>query len=482
MLIVPADPSYTRGRWALLTWTLVVVNTLVFVIAGGHDRTVQSQATDYYLQSKLGAYEYPAYLDTVKARGDERRLQLLQKLEALEQQAGETAVAESKPAAMIMLADEPFQDALDAGQVITPGSSAYSDWKALREPLQQIRARNWTRHAALRADAPRWWTLFTYQFLHGGWDHLIGNMVVLVLVGRLVECAVGSGRFILAYLVTGAAAGLFYTLVRHGSSASLVGASGAIAGVMGLFAVIFAGRRLRFFYSVIAFVGFATLPALWLLPYWIAWELLQLALSHGSHVAYEAHVGGLVSGALIGLLLRGLPGREQTEERLAAPEQDAAYEKSLREAGELLTRLRVDPARKLLESLNQQRPQDPRPLQKLYLLAKLAPDSPEYHATTARVLSADASAPGMLPLFEEVRADYLRSARPGPNLPGPLLVGLLEHCARHGDIAAADRILKPLIASGSTSLRARQALERLAKAATPEKARGYMALAARHFG
>ena len=466
MLIVPADSSYTRGHWALVTWALVALNTLVFLAAGHHDSKLQAEALDYYTQAQLGAYEFPSYLDTLRSRGDQKRLELLQKLAG-----AEAGTPQSKVAAEVMLADQPFQEALDADHVITPESPRYAQWKALRQPLRQITARAWTTHLSLRPDAPRPWTLFTHQFLHAGWDHLIGNMVVLVLVGRLVECAIGGLRYLAAYLLTGACAGLAFVAVNHHAQSPLVGASGAISGVMGLFAVTFAGRRIRFFYSLIAFVGFVRLPALWLLPYWIGWEMLQKLLSHGSHVAYEAHAG---------LLLRSLPDRARTEEKLAAPEQEQAYEKNLRTASELIARMQVERARPLLESLSNERPQDPRPLRKLYLLAKLAPDSAEYHDITARVLSSPASSPEMKALMEEVRGEYLVLARPAPRLPGPLLLQLLEHCAVRGDIAGADRVLKPLIAAGGGP-RAGQALLRLARVATPEKARGYQALAARHF-
>ena len=99
---------------------------------------------------------------------------------------------------------------------------------------------------------------------------------------------------------------------------------------------------------------------------------------------------------------------------------------------------------------------------------------------TRRLLKVNTGRGGMKALMEEVRGEYLVLARPAPRLPGPLLLQLLEHCAVRGDIAGADRVLKPLIAAGGGP-RAGQALLRLARVATPEKARGYQALAARHF-
>lgn len=476
MLIVPADSRFTRGRLALVTWALVVVNVLVFVVVSGHDDRVMAQALDYYSQTRLATYEFPLYLQALRRRGQERTAEQLQQgLAGL--QPAQQAVLQSQ----VMLHDVAFQDALDRDRLITPERPEYTEWKSERRGLQPILRQNWSAQAALRPDAPRWWAFFSYQFLHGGWGHVLGNMLMLVLVGRLVEGMVGAGRYLLVYLATGVAAGAAFIAVHPGSETPLVGASGAIAGIMGLFTAVFAQRRVRFFYAFFGFVGFAAWPALWLLPYWIGWELLQLALANGSRVAYEGHVGGLIAGALAARLLRNLPGDEATQARLDAPEQEQRFEQDLQEAARLVGGLHVERARALLEQLHQQRPSDARPLRHLFALARLAPESSAYREMVVRVLEAPAAHPDMRALVQEVRDDYLRSARPAAGMPPGLLIDLLEHAAQRGDQAAADRLLKPLLTTAGGERRVHQALLKLAQSTTADKARAYRALAARHF-
>ena len=478
MLIIPADGHYTRGHLAVMTWALVALNVLSFLLVSGHDQRVLTQAQDYYRQSSLADREVPAYLAWLRQGGQEQAADRLQ--QALSSHPHPSA-NELAPLTRLMLRDAGFQDALDQDRLIRPGDPGYADWKSARPALRGILDRNWESLGALRADAPRPWTFFTYQFLHGGWGHLLGNMLMLVLVGRMVEGMVGSGRYLAVYLVTGALAGAAFIAVRSGNHAPLVGASGSIAGIMGLFTATFAQRRVRFFYAFFGVLGTAEWQALWLLPYWIGWELLQLAISRGAPVAYEAHVAGLIAGALASLLQRRLRDDGDTRARLDAPELDRRFELALDEAARLAARLHIDRARAALEQLHQQRPEDARPLQKLYALARLAPDSSEFHSIAARILGTPSADPLRRALTDEVRSEYVRIAQPAPNLPAPLLIDLLERAAVRGDAAAADRLLRPLLAGAARDERVHRALLQLAQKVGADKARAYRALAARHF-
>jgi len=150
--------------------------------------------------------------------------------------------------------------------------------------------------------APAWVyaTPLTSMFLHGGWMHLIGNMVFLWIYGNNVEDYFGPIRFILFYLVAGIAAVAAYTLFNMGSQIPLVGASGAISGVMGAYIVLHPRARitcLLFFF----FVTFVTLPASVVLGIWFFYQILMwlVGSSTGGGVAWLAHIGGFVFGWLV---------------------------------------------------------------------------------------------------------------------------------------------------------------------------------------
>src|SRR5690606_37235329 len=132
----------------------------------------------------------------------------------------------------------------------------------------------------------------------------IGNMVVLAVVAVGVEAAIGSFNFLLCYLVCGLVGGLLYTLTNLGSHMPLVGASGSISGVLGMYAAIYGMRKIRFFYSAIFYFGYFTAPALVILPVWILWEVANAIWGDTSGIAYWAHAGGLICGGLGMLALR----------------------------------------------------------------------------------------------------------------------------------------------------------------------------------
>lgn len=148
-------------------------------------------------------------------------------------------------------------------------------------------------------------SVFTSMFLHGGWLHLLGNMLYLFVFGNNVEDRMGRVRFLLFYLAAGAVAAYGYALVNAGSTTTLVGASGAIAGVLGAYLMIFPRARV---WSLVPFFFFIPLR----LPAWLVlglWFVLQwfysvgTGVTGGADVAYLAHVIGFVVGVLVGLLV-----------------------------------------------------------------------------------------------------------------------------------------------------------------------------------
>jgi membrane associated rhomboid family serine protease len=158
---------------------------------------------------------------------------------------------------------------------------------------------------ALRA-VPPWATLLTSMFLHGGWFHLIGNMVFLWIFGNNVEESLGRGRYLLLYLGCGIVAALTQALSSPASHVPMVGASGAIAGVLGAYLLLYPWSNVHVFLWIIIFFRIVTVPAATLLGLWFAMQLASgLLRPPGSPgVAFWAHVGGFVAGLVLVVLLR----------------------------------------------------------------------------------------------------------------------------------------------------------------------------------
>jgi rhomboid family protein len=146
-----------------------------------------------------------------------------------------------------------------------------------------------------------WPTLITSMFLHGGWSHVIGNMWYLWIFGDNVEDRVGHGRFIVFYLFCGIAAALGQVAVDPNSMLPTIGASGAIAGVMGAYFVLYPHSRVLTLIPWI-FIQIVEMPAIALLGFWFLMQLFSAgtvavtSASHGGGVAFAAHVVGFVAG------------------------------------------------------------------------------------------------------------------------------------------------------------------------------------------
>jgi membrane associated rhomboid family serine protease len=154
------------------------------------------------------------------------------------------------------------------------------------------------------ADFP---TLFTAMFMHAGWAHLLGNMLYLWIFGDNVEDRFGHGRFAVFYFICGLAATFAQLMVNTSSSVPNVGASGAIAGVLGAYILLFPQGRVR----VLQRGGVIQMPAIVVIGIWIVLQLFSgigsiadTAQTEGGGVAYMAHIGGFAAGFLLTMVFR----------------------------------------------------------------------------------------------------------------------------------------------------------------------------------
>jgi membrane associated rhomboid family serine protease len=157
-------------------------------------------------------------------------------------------------------------------------------------------------------DAGGWYTAITSMFLHGGWMHLIGNMWFLWLFGNNVEDSMGHLRFLVFYLVCGLVAAALQMTSNPDSAVPMVGASGAIGGVMGAYIVLYPKVRVHMLLVLGFYVTRVVVPAVFMLGYWFALQLVGGAVALGrvgqGGVAFWAHVGGFAAGALLIFVFR----------------------------------------------------------------------------------------------------------------------------------------------------------------------------------
>ncbi len=160
------------------------------------------------------------------------------------------------------------------------------------------------------ANGEDYYTIFSSMFLHGGWMHLIGNLLFLWIFADNIEATIGNIPFLIFYLVGGVAAAALHTVFNLGSNVPAVGASGAISAVLGAYLVMFPKSKIKVL--VIYFFRAFTMSALVFLGLWIGQQLISGFFSlgpesaHTSGVAWWAHIGGFAFGVICGFLFRGL--------------------------------------------------------------------------------------------------------------------------------------------------------------------------------
>ena len=156
-------------------------------------------------------------------------------------------------------------------------------------------------------DQPNWSTLLTHMFLHGSWLHIIGNMWFLWIFGGNVEDSMGHARFVVFYLLCGFGAAAAQIFADPSSSIPMVGASGAIGGVMGAYVLLYPKVRVTMLVFLGFFVTTFDLAAMWMVGYWFLVQVIGGIGSVGAQgggVAFWAHVGGFVAGALLIFIFR----------------------------------------------------------------------------------------------------------------------------------------------------------------------------------
>ncbi|WP_372679786.1 rhomboid family intramembrane serine protease [Desulfosarcina sp.] len=428
MLVVPVSGKIGWKNPPMMTLALLVVNCLAFFLFQINDDESRMAAEQFYLNSGLAAIEVPRYIDYLKSTGKTADRPV--ESEGMDEQ-------ELMAAHFEMEADFDFISRLMDGQVILPQNPEYENWLALRRDYEEKRDKSVAFAYGLRPAYPRAPTFFSYMFLHGGVGHLVGNMVFLWILGCMLE--IGSGRlfFTVMYLTCGlAAAGLFYA-VYPSSTIPLVGASGAIAGLMGAYTVLYGTKKVSIFYSLGFFFNTATIPAIVLLPVWLANECYQLFFSGDSHVAYVAHIGGIAGGALLAYAGERLVGLDRDSFE-AAPEDKVSP--LMHQALDHLGNLDMQQSQALLEQVLELSPNHQDALSHLFNIHKLNPESKPFHDTAKHLLGVLLQNTAAHPTALAVYETYSRLAS-RPRLPIHAYLQISGAMAAAGKVEDAEKIV-----------------------------------------
>jgi membrane associated rhomboid family serine protease len=442
MIIIPAERAvdWRRPPWATLL--IILINAIVyFGLQSGDTKLIRSAVAAYHKAGLLNI-EAPLYINYLDRKA----------IEAGHPGKSDSTVVinlmKKKKYALvsqIILLDPRFYKMLQAnGNIIWP-KKKFEQWQDLREPI----VKRWIDQlSSIRFGIiPRDFhlsSLISYQFLHGGIGHLLGNMVFLFLLGFTVERALGSVRYTMSYLTCGMLSGVFYTLVEKGSLIPMIGASGAISGLMGMYVVLFGLQKIRFFYYLGFFFNYFMAPAILLLPIWIGKELIAYFTGGDKTVAYMAHAGGLLAGAaLMAGLRKNILQVKETFYDKTEDEKDEVFRKMYASALNAVSRMEFNVAHRRFEILAKKYPERPGMLQHLYHLEKLKPESDQFHASALKLIK-EALKRNYFDLLIETYRDYVKRSGENCQMNAAMYNQIMFACLRHQEMVLAERVFDRL--------------------------------------
>ncbi len=431
MLILPMERTFSLQKAPLITLVLLLLNVVIFFVTNSRDQEELQAAVSAYEEAQILEVEFPLFQTYLIRSGEQdtpwHKLQSLDKL-------GEV---ERFYLVAWMLTDMRYAQFLDA----EAGSRSEAEQVALEEKQQIVDAhitRLSSHEYGFTPSRFSPFTLFSSQFLHGGLGHLIGNMVILVLVGLTVEQLLGSFNYLLFYLLSGALGAVTYGLVHFGSPMPLIGASGAISGLMGMYVAAYGRRPIRFFYWVGIYFNYIRLPALVMLPVWVGKEIFDYLVSD-TGVAYTAHAGGLVAGAALVVIGKSSFARLDTE-IIEHHDDEQEYREKLGRALQQIDRADLDAAKTALWRLHEQFPERGRVLFQLVQLEKLDPAAKPFHVAVYHYLKAALASGSLDTDARDVVRHYWEHAAPRPLIKGALLSQLINTLTRVGEIQLAQTL------------------------------------------
>jgi len=429
MLIIPITDKISWRNPPIVTISLVLINCIIFFLFQFNQYDQYVEAENYYFESGLMDIEVNKYIEYKYTI--EQRESMMRFSEKIQQRKRGNMYRE-------MYQDQVFMQKMERGEIIAPGDPDFAEWNKLRGVYKAKLSRIFTIRFGFKPANPSTLTVFTHMFLHGGLGHLVGNMIFLWLVGCLLEMGSGRVYFFTTYIVTGLCAVGMYWFWNMNAMGPLVGASGAIAGLMGAFTVLYGRKKMKIFYSIGIYFNYVKIRAIILLPLWVGNEIYQLAFSEMQHVAYLAHIGGLLSGALLGFINKKYLGFYK--EDAIEPEPEDEISPLLEKALGHMSRLEMEEGAVLLHEILDKDPENVSALKPLFDIYKTKPDEVQFHELAKRLLMLLSKDRARDTMTIDVYNEYIRHTKK-PRLSAVLYLRIISIFSAQGQPENAEPIL-----------------------------------------
>ena len=370
MLIPIRHENMSARRWPVITIALIAINVLVFL---GTHSTIDEQAPQL-ARVRVHILILAAAHPELNLPSEEEQL-----VDSLRHQ---------RPTSWKRL-QEPNHPAIDAWdskiRLVDDPQALQSEMDSLTTQYSQLSAASIAEQYAFIPAHPKPLAYLTANFLHGGWMHLIGNMWFLWLAGFVLEDVWGRTLYSVFYLVAGVAALQFYAWSNPGSVVPTLGASGAVAALMGAFLVRFPKMKIEMAWLFMFRLYRFKAAAYWLLPMWLGTEVLYGSIcGNTGGVAHWAHVGGFAFGALAAVGLRE-SGFEQKATKAIEAKVEWTTDPEIVQATDLIEKGQLDQAATILNNYLAVKPDSVDACSLLRQIYRKKNDLPTFHDATIRL-------------------------------------------------------------------------------------------------
>jgi membrane associated rhomboid family serine protease len=434
MLIIPVSDGPQR-RFPCFTIFLIMLNILIFLYFQHSEQQEYMQAVSWARSSGLLEIELEAYQEYLQRRH-----------EAIPDFLHDT----KKPAAIFqhLIQDDRFQSALRQQILIPPADPRFADWSPKRKTFEERLNQSLAYRFGYSPSRKNHLGITTYMFLHNEIIPLVGNMVFLWFVGSWLEIGIGRILYLGIYLMTGAFSGLAFGFIHPLSQGPLLGATGAIAGLMGAYLLIYGGKRSKALCSLGFCSRHTTVFGCFLFPFWGSKEVYLFVNSPETQTV-AALIGGLLAGIIIGLIFRTNEKKQAGAEESPPKPQEAASqstpllpEQYLQTSDNLSDKEAASLRKKILEAFKKD-PDNLNELARLFHLDKRNPESDQFHRTAGKLLRQLATPESYQDLYAYFKK-YKEVSRT-PRLQPSVMLALAEIHIRSGKTAQAARFLLLLL-------------------------------------
>ncbi len=307
-MILPLLHGILGWRAVPVTWLILLSSTLTFILISPHSdepsEALEKIVRDEYILSTQGL----AYAQYLRDQAHSASFDLDPFVHELVLKSLDGDIRTSKVLGSIAFRDSRFVESAQDSK-FQGNSILRKEWLSDLNRFRDIQARHPASWHGLSDLGSSWMNRISYIFIHGGVGHFIGNMLFLLLFGSVLEPLIGGLLFILVFLGSGIFAAIFYSWMTGLSAMPLIGASGAVSGIMATMCILTWSRPQRFIYFLVVpirnSIGFIYFPAWAIFLFWLLSDLagyLGTSQNMGG-VAYSAHLGGEIFGVLTGLSL-----------------------------------------------------------------------------------------------------------------------------------------------------------------------------------